>query len=253
MSLLIRLNLAAVRHLFTSRANLLLENPALRQQLAMFERSRGRPTITDPDRAFWVALKDQLNGHQTDTDRLPQSVAKSSRRALDRDVSQGAPRPHRRAERAAPSAARTRVRQLLQYRSLPCDSGWRQSSGSVRQSSAFASPIRHRKATRRWTSPPLRLARCGLASTPLIEMTARGHSTIAATGRLRRCDPPPTPRQNWTASPRCQTNRRLQERRAAVTVDVPRPSSRRSCKRRVGRGRRRSSAMGNLSRSAYVS
>ncbi len=61
MSTLTRLVFATVRHVFTSRADLLLENLALRQQLAMFERSRGRPKIADTDRAFWVAIKDHLN------------------------------------------------------------------------------------------------------------------------------------------------------------------------------------------------
>ena len=60
MSLLISLTLATIRHLFASRADLLIENLALRQQLAILERSCGRPTIADTDRAFWVALKDKL-------------------------------------------------------------------------------------------------------------------------------------------------------------------------------------------------
>ncbi len=61
MSTLIRLVFAIIRHIITSRADLLLENLALRQQLAMFERSHGRPKIADTDRAFWVALKDHLD------------------------------------------------------------------------------------------------------------------------------------------------------------------------------------------------
>jgi len=60
MSLLLRLILISIRHLFTSRDQLMLEVLALRQQLSMYERERPKPRPTDPDRAFWVAMRDHL-------------------------------------------------------------------------------------------------------------------------------------------------------------------------------------------------
>jgi hypothetical protein len=59
MSLLLRLILMAIRRLFTSRSRLIVEILALRQQLARYERERPKSTPTDPDRAFWVAIRDQ--------------------------------------------------------------------------------------------------------------------------------------------------------------------------------------------------
>ncbi len=51
--------LSLFRALFVGRANLALENLALRQQVAALKRERPRPPLDDSDRAFWVALKDQ--------------------------------------------------------------------------------------------------------------------------------------------------------------------------------------------------
>ncbi len=42
-----------------SRADLALENLALRQQVAALKRERPRPLFTDLDRLFWVALRDR--------------------------------------------------------------------------------------------------------------------------------------------------------------------------------------------------
>ena len=46
-----------VRVLFRSRADLALENLALRQQVAVLKQKRPRPSLTGMDRAFWVALR----------------------------------------------------------------------------------------------------------------------------------------------------------------------------------------------------
>ncbi len=52
MSLLV----CALRRLATSRANLLAENLALRQQLAIYQRMAKRPKLRPRDRVFWVWL-----------------------------------------------------------------------------------------------------------------------------------------------------------------------------------------------------
>jgi transposase InsO family protein len=48
--------LGALRSAFRSRANLALENLALRQQLANLRRTSGRPHLHKVDRAFWIVL-----------------------------------------------------------------------------------------------------------------------------------------------------------------------------------------------------
>jgi putative transposase len=54
---LFRLWLGAIKCLFSSRKNLLLENLALRQQLAVLKRKNKRPRLNALDRLFWVAVK----------------------------------------------------------------------------------------------------------------------------------------------------------------------------------------------------
>ena len=46
-----------LRAAFRSRADLVIENVALRQQLATLLKQRRRPTLDNADRAFWVALR----------------------------------------------------------------------------------------------------------------------------------------------------------------------------------------------------
>jgi hypothetical protein len=55
---LMALPVRTVRVLFRSRADLALENLALRQQVAVLEQQRPRPSLTAMDRAFWVALQE---------------------------------------------------------------------------------------------------------------------------------------------------------------------------------------------------
>lgn len=52
--------LALVRSMCMSKADLALENLALRQQLAVLQRTNPRPRLNDLDRAFWAALQGQL-------------------------------------------------------------------------------------------------------------------------------------------------------------------------------------------------
>ena len=54
---LMTLSVHAVRAIFRTREELLIENLALRQQVAMLRKERPRPVLNDLDRAFWVALR----------------------------------------------------------------------------------------------------------------------------------------------------------------------------------------------------
>jgi len=47
----------ALLALFASRADLILENLALRQQLAVLQRTHPRPRLCASDRVFWLALR----------------------------------------------------------------------------------------------------------------------------------------------------------------------------------------------------
>ncbi len=49
--------MGAIKRLFSSRKDLLLENLALRQQLAVLKRKNQRPRLNALDRLFWVAVK----------------------------------------------------------------------------------------------------------------------------------------------------------------------------------------------------
>jgi putative transposase len=49
--------LAGLRAVFRSRADLVVQNLALRQQLAVLKATRPRPKLTPLDRAFWVLLR----------------------------------------------------------------------------------------------------------------------------------------------------------------------------------------------------
>jgi putative transposase len=53
--------LSLVRTLFAAKADLAMENLALRQQLAVLHRKNPRPRLNDLDRVFWAALKGQLS------------------------------------------------------------------------------------------------------------------------------------------------------------------------------------------------
>ena len=53
----VSLGARAVRAILQSRADLVIENLALRQQVASLMDKRSRPVLDDIDRAFWVALR----------------------------------------------------------------------------------------------------------------------------------------------------------------------------------------------------
>ena len=53
---LLRLWSGLLTRLVRSRRNLLMENLALRQQLAVFKRQNSRPRLATADKIFWVLL-----------------------------------------------------------------------------------------------------------------------------------------------------------------------------------------------------
>ena len=55
---LVSLGVRVLRSLYRSKAELTIENLALRQQVAALLRERIRPALDDVDRAFWVALRE---------------------------------------------------------------------------------------------------------------------------------------------------------------------------------------------------
>ena len=59
---LVTLCVHALRAIFRTRGELLIENLALRQQVATLKKERPRPVLDDVDRAFWVALRDLMAG-----------------------------------------------------------------------------------------------------------------------------------------------------------------------------------------------
>ena len=54
---LMTLSVRALRAIFRTREQLLIENLALRQQVAALKKERPRPVLDDLDRTFWVALR----------------------------------------------------------------------------------------------------------------------------------------------------------------------------------------------------
>jgi hypothetical protein len=59
---LVTLCVHALRAIYRTRGELLIENLALRQQVATLKKERPRPVLDDVDRAFWVALRDAWPG-----------------------------------------------------------------------------------------------------------------------------------------------------------------------------------------------
>ena len=59
---LVSLGVRAIRALCRRRADLVMENLALRQQVTVLKKERPRPTLRDTDRAFWVALREAWPG-----------------------------------------------------------------------------------------------------------------------------------------------------------------------------------------------
>ena len=54
---LVSLGVRAIRAMCRRRADLVLENVALRQQVTALKKERPRPPLEDTERAFWVALR----------------------------------------------------------------------------------------------------------------------------------------------------------------------------------------------------
>ena len=57
--------MAQLRNIVSDRRDLLLENAALRQQLAIYQRNGKRPKLTSADRRFWVWLSRSWPGWRT--------------------------------------------------------------------------------------------------------------------------------------------------------------------------------------------
>ena len=53
----VSLGVRAIRAMCRRRADLVLENVALRQQVTALKKERPRPPLDDTERAFWVALR----------------------------------------------------------------------------------------------------------------------------------------------------------------------------------------------------
>jgi hypothetical protein len=109
----------AVRALAKSRAELVLENLALRQQVASLKRERPRPNLDDSDRGFWVASRESWPNW---IDRLeivaPETVVKWRRQRFRRywtRISHENRRPGR-------PRIDAEVRSLI--RSMALDNGW---------------------------------------------------------------------------------------------------------------------------------
>jgi hypothetical protein len=97
---LLRLIWVVVRALFANRADLVAENLALRQQLAVLSRSTRRPRLRQRDRIFWVWLarcwsgwRDILIGRQT-RDRGPLAPARLQVLLGLEEPTQGRPASH---------------------------------------------------------------------------------------------------------------------------------------------------------------
>jgi hypothetical protein len=54
---LVSLSARAIRAVCRRRADLVIENLALRQQVTLLKKALPRPPLDDVDRAFWVALR----------------------------------------------------------------------------------------------------------------------------------------------------------------------------------------------------
>ena len=59
---LVTLSVRALRAIFRTSEELLIENLALRQQVAALKKERPRPVLDDLGRAFWVALRASWSG-----------------------------------------------------------------------------------------------------------------------------------------------------------------------------------------------
>ena len=108
-----------VRVLVRSRADLVLENLALRQQVATLMRERPRPHVDDADRGFWVALRQAWPGW---VDRLvivrPETVVRWQRERFRRYWT----RLSHRNRRPGRPRIDAELRKLI--REMALDNGW---------------------------------------------------------------------------------------------------------------------------------
>jgi len=80
---MLRLVIPLLKSLFTDKASLAMENLALRQQLAVYEKAISRPRLTNRDRFFWVLLRKLCPGWEKFLLIVqPETVVKWHRRGL---------------------------------------------------------------------------------------------------------------------------------------------------------------------------
>jgi putative transposase len=100
---LMQMTFVLVRNLFADRADLAVENLALRQQWAVLKRNRAQPRLDDMDRAFWMALKEQFAEWTSAlTIVKPETVVRWHRDAFRRHWARTSARPSGRPGRAQP-------------------------------------------------------------------------------------------------------------------------------------------------------
>ena len=164
-----------IRALFRSRADLALENLALRQQVAVLKQQRPRPPLTGLDRALWVALQ-QTWKHWANALIIvqPETVVKWHRKGFKlywrwKSRPRGAGRPQ----------AKQEVRDLI-----------RRMAADVRSTilvfSSFTSTCSLASSCRIRFTTALRSHRC------------RGCESTKTTSRVARGNLPPRPSQNRT-------------------------------------------------------
>ena len=68
---LVSLGVRVIRAMCRRRADLVLENVALRQQVTALKKERPRPPLEDTERAFWVAVPSIYSSARTELDSYP--------------------------------------------------------------------------------------------------------------------------------------------------------------------------------------
>jgi hypothetical protein len=112
---LLSLGAWAIRALFLSHSELLVENLALRQQVCALKRERPRPPLDDLDRAFWVALRAWWRGWANFLVIVdPDTVAKWHRERFRRYWAKLSQRNHRPGRPRIDAEIRRLIREMAQ-------------------------------------------------------------------------------------------------------------------------------------------
>ncbi len=169
---LVTLGARALRAMCRRRADLVIENLALRQQLTALKKERPRPPLEDVDRAFWVALREswpawasrrgrvhQSHGYKAGSHVFSQPMAKRNRGTLDRKLPARAPRARRGLRQAPFGPACEVVNQLLPQGSLPLRTRKRYAGRETDHAATVTHGEGRRAAEGRWTASSIRMAR----------------------------------------------------------------------------------------------